>query len=136
MGEVSKTVLESISDSVTYQEQFKWMFRNLQIIAHDTALEKGWWNPPTTFGEQLVLFHAEISEALEEFRSGKLPNEIYVSTQLEQPDKPEGIPIEFADLLIRLLDTCEYYDIDLIGAVLEKMEYNKTRSHRHGNKVI
>lgn len=138
MGEVSARVFAD-------NTEFKNQFRQLQITAHETALAKGWYNPPKTFGEYLVLLHAEISEALEEYRNGHQPHEIYhvIPKVLEadpevQPiyKKPEGVPIELADLLIRLLDTCEYYNIDLIGAVLEKMKYNETRSFRHGGKVL
>lgn len=132
MGEVSKTVPHTFDLMNGHElEDFKCAFRDLQKKAHDTALEKGWWNPAKTFGEQLALFHSEVSEALEEYRNGHEPNEIYTVDE-----KPEGVPIELADLLIRVFDTCEYYDIDLIGAIFTKMEYNKTRSHRHGGKVI
>ena len=117
MGEISETVLGSHNI-----EDFKCAFRDLQRAAHDTALAKGWWNPPKTFGEQLLLFHSEISEALEEHRVGHQPDEIYYNEQYGVPTKkPEGIPIEFADLLIRLFDTCEHYNIDLLEAVLLKM---------------
>lgn len=144
MGQISTRILEQDND-------FLEKFRSLQQAAHATAIEKGWWNPPKTFGEQLALFHSEISEALEEFRKGRQPQDTYHShpsniiSDISDPNslilvpdfsKPEGVPIEFADLLIRLLDTCEFYDIDLISAVIEKMKYNETRSFRHGNKVL
>ena len=141
MGEVPARVF---ADNTEFRNQF----RQLQIAVHETALSKGWYNPPKTFGEYLVLLHAEISEALEEYRNSHQPHEVYHVHPSQPfiegadihlvpgPQKPEGVPIELADLLIRLLDTCEYYNIDLIGAVLEKMQYNETRSYRHGGKVL
>lgn len=50
--------------------------------------------------------------------------------------KPEGVPSELADTIIRILDICGYYGIDIDEIVAEKMTYNETRSHRHGNKAM
>lgn len=38
--------------------------------------------------------------------------------------------------MIRVLDMCGYYGIDLAAAIQEKHEYNKTRQHRHGGKKL
>ncbi len=51
-------------------------------------------------------------------------------------NKPEGIPSELADVVIRVADMCGYYGIDLEKAIEEKMEYNETRSHKHGEKKL
>lgn len=50
--------------------------------------------------------------------------------------KPEGIPSELADAVIRIFDMCGYYGIDLEKAIDEKMAYNKTRSYKHGGKKL
>ena len=99
--------------------------------AHALAQEKGWYNPPKTFGEEILLMHSELSEAVEEYRKG---HEI-TATRVEN-GKPEGIPIEFADLVIRLAQTCGRFGIDIETALYQKMEYNKGRSYRHGGKVL
>ena len=46
------------------------------------------------------------------------------------------MPSELADVVIRIGDICGYYGIDLEVAIQEKLEYNKSRSYRHGNKVL
>ena len=46
----------------------------------------------------------------------------------------EGVPSELADVVIRIMDICEYYGIDLEKVILEKHEYNKKREFKHGNK--
>lgn len=51
-------------------------------------------------------------------------------------NKPEGIPSEIADAIIRLCDFCGYYGIDIEHAIQEKMEYNKSRGHKHGGKKL
>ncbi len=112
--------------------------------------------PARTFGDQIALQHSELSEVLEEMRKGIEFTEIYGIRKYDGgPDgggdsreyvkyeegkpfhlKPEGIAVEYADLLIRVFDTCGKYNIPLEEALKLKMAYNKTRPHRHGNKKL
>lgn len=98
--------------------------------AHQTAKEKGWYdNDNTNLPEKLMLCVCELSEAMEEYRNHKQIDQIYFID-----GKPEGIPIELADVLIRIFDLCGRYEIDIEKAVKLKMGYNKIRGYRHGNK--
>jgi NTP pyrophosphatase (non-canonical NTP hydrolase) len=113
---------------------------------HTNAVNHGFYpeGHERRFGELIALIHSELSEALEEYRSGQTPTETYYSQEkagydfsgVHAPCKPEGVPSELADVIIRVLDTCGYYGIDIQGMVEEKMAYNKTRPIRHGGKVI
>ena len=96
--------------------------------AHENAVKHGWWDNDRSFAEQIALMHSELSEALEESRNGNKPTEIYYS----YGNKPEGIPIELADCIIRIFDTCGKYGIDLEEAIELKMEYNESRPYKHG----
>jgi NTP pyrophosphatase (non-canonical NTP hydrolase) len=105
--------------------------RDIQKEIHKNAKNHGWWDENRTFGEIIALCHSELSEALEEYRNHHKATEIYYRGQ-----KPEGIPIELADVIIRILDYCGKEGIDMGEAIKIKHEYNKTRPYKHGGKVI
>lgn len=64
---------------------------------HENAVAHGWWVGERDTAEIYALIHSELSEALEEYRSGK--EMIYYVD-----GKPEGIAVELADAVIRILD--------------------------------
>jgi len=101
----------------------------LSVMVHTLAIEKGWYEGDSiNIPEKLALIHAEVSEALECYRDDQM------ETWSTASEKPEGFPIEIADIVIRVLDLCGALGIDIQGAVDQKHAYNATRPHRHGNK--
>ena len=84
--------------------------KELMKMAHELAISKGWWDDDIerTFGDFCALLHSEVSEAYEDYRANRGLAEIYY-----EGEKPCGIPIEFADLMIRIADNAAAFGIDL-----------------------
>lgn len=102
----------------------------VQKAVFKTALDKGWWDKPREVGTCLALIHSEISEAMEEARVHPVDHKY----KRVSDGKPEGFVVELADAVIRIMDLCEYYELDLEAAILEKMGFNESRPYRHGGK--
>ncbi len=89
--------------------------------------ENGWWEKDRNKGELIALMHSELSEALEYYRHGNpMSDHIPEFTGMEE---------EFADTIIRILDYAEGYGLNVAGAILSKLEFNKTRGYKHGGKT-
>jgi NTP pyrophosphatase (non-canonical NTP hydrolase) len=86
----------------------------------------------TDVGTKLMLMVSELAEALEEYRGGHPVDELYYT----ESGKPEGVPMELADCIIRILSFADAHAINIGWAVKLKMEYNKTRPHKHGGKLF
>ena len=120
-------------DSMSRQHtgKFDLTIRELQKEIYKSAVEKGWWdNPDRVFGEVITLIHCELSEAFEEYRNSQPFGDVRIEN-----GKPEGIPVEMADAIIRILDWAESEGVDMEAVIQMKMNYNRTRPHRHGGKL-
>jgi len=93
---------------------------------HANAVAHGWWEKPPSIPEALCLIHAEVSEALEEYRDGKPL--VYGTCALG--------PEELADVLLRTLDLMEALGVDIDAVVMAKHRYNQSREYRHGGMAL
>lgn len=100
----------------------------------ETAREEAFWDKIVAehLGNRLMLIVGEVSEAHEEIRAGREPNDIYFEVDGEGKAKPMGYAIELADAFIRLFDEAGARDIDLPQAIAIKMLYNEGRPMMHG----
>lgn len=104
----------------------------------ENNIAKGWRSAAggpgdNTLGDYVALLHTEVAEATEAYRDHRLrdatkqpepifrdreipkirKDDVYVTTRVvvgHRPAKPEGVGSEFADMVIRLLDTGDVFD--------------------------
>ena len=106
--------------------------RTIQEEIHHDSIAHGWWPEGRNIGECIALIHSEASEALECWRDDDM-NLMFVRDKRNN-FKPIGFPSELADIIIRVLDLAGALGIDLDSVITTKVEYNKTRTFRHGGK--
>lgn len=133
---------------------------NLVSIAHGVAKEGGWWNRKGAAAkahelrtdrnkaceysnemldlldevadaernplELLALCHSELSEALEGIRKDQMDDKLPHRKMFE---------VELADTLLRIFDIAGGFDLDLGGALAEKLAFNTSRAdHKPENR--
>lgn len=113
-------------------EYFLLAFNWLQREVHEIAVSKGWWDADIngvtrSDAECLCLMHSELSEALEGLRHGN-PASDKLGAPFTQAEE------ELADLVIRTMDLAEARQWRIAEAIIAKMQYNRSRPHKHGKK--
>lgn len=103
---------------------------HLSEIIYKQNVDVGLWTDLETgekkdrnVGELLCLIHSEISEALEGYRKDLMDDKLPERKMFE---------VELADALIRIFDLAGAHNLDLGGAMLEKIAFN---AHREDHKL-
>lgn len=80
---------------------------------------------------KMMLIVTEAAEGAEELRHGREVDETYYVE-----GKPEGVPSELADIVIRAFDMADEAGFSLGEIIIEKLKFNATRGKMHGGKKI
>lgn len=110
-------------------EQVK-VINDLATELHALNVKAGWWNNIETgerlernVGELLMLCVSEIAEAMEGHRKNLMDDKL--------PHRPM-FEVELADVFIRIFDIAGGFNLDLGGAIQEKLLFN---AHREDHKI-
>lgn len=121
----------------------------LVSVCHGASLRAGWWKHKQT-GLDLVQVVRSPADDLEKLLAGALVAQKICLSHSELSEGMEGhrkdlpddklphrkmIEVELADAVIRIADLAGALDLDLGGAIAEKMEFNSTRpDHKPENR--
>jgi len=111
---------------------------DLVTICHGDSVRSGWWTNLNTLepvkitqelvGDKLMLIVTEIAEAKEGYRKNLMDEHL-----LGRP----AIEVELADAIIRIADLAGALNLDLSGAIIDKIEYNRNRpDHKIENRKL
>src|SRR5690606_9329287 len=111
-------------------EQFSARYEHsvnmLMDLCYGLSREAGWHDKPREVGTMLMLVVSEVSEAMEGFRKDLMDDHLPNRKMAE---------VELADAVIRIFDLAGKLDMDLGGAVYEKLVYNTQRQdHKPENR--
>lgn len=115
-------------------------FAEMQRRAHANSKGHGFWDHVLPLSEQVLssqsltdfklsritLMHEELSESVRGIRKALMDDKL-PHRKMEE--------VELADCIIRIMDYAGGFNLDVAGALIEKMEFNKGRERLHGDKV-
>lgn len=121
-------LLENPLQILTGQNDVPEMVNNLVSLCYSLSYKSGWHhnkagepidiNAEGQTPTKLALIHSEVSEAMEGYRKN-----------LQDDHLPERkmFEVELADAVIRIFDLAGAHNLDLGGALAEKLIYNQKR---------
>lgn len=109
------------NEEIISSDEYADFLNLLAADIHDDSTSAGWWedgDDKYVLGTKLMLVVSEVAEAMEGLRKDLMDTHLPHRKMVE---------VEVADALIRLLDFAGALNMNIGGAVMEKLEYNTNR---------
>lgn len=101
-------------------------FEEIMALAHECAKNKGFWDKKN-LAEKLLMVIGEIIEVTEAVHAG--------NPQSEYLPRFTQVETELADVIIRVMDLSQAYNLRLAEAVIAKMDHNLRQENEHGSQT-
>jgi NTP pyrophosphatase (non-canonical NTP hydrolase) len=114
---------------MNWNNTFVAAFKDQQRINYQINVDHGFepdCEADYNVGEKIALMHAELSEALEYSRKGDGPS--------DHIPEFSGMEEEFADVIIRIMNTAQRKHLRVAEAMIAKQAFNADRPYKHGGK--
>lgn len=137
LGQADDSILiqQGVLDK-TYDQNFIFAFGRVQEAAVQNSIAKGWHKTPFERGashldvkfRKLMLIVGEVAEVSEALREGNPESKKIPGFTCEEE--------EMADIILRAMNYAAKEGLQLAEAVLAKHQFNTTRPHKHGGKLV
>lgn len=123
---------------------FAYGFERMTAEAHAVNVRNGWWekrelidkilserkidNTPHLIIELLGLVNSEVAEAVEAVRK-------HDPATWGDPVTKDTLVRELGGAIVRIMDIAAKMNLPLGQAIVEEVQHNATRGHRHGGKA-